>query len=113
LSKMVDSLSDSASCGLAKTRFPPSTGVPAAAELLLELELVLVLPLDDEPPDPQAASRATVQQDVRAIAKADLGLIRTPGVPRATGVSEGMQTGGTQLCRTVRPCDQEIAQTFA
>jgi hypothetical protein len=53
---------------LAKTRFPPWTGVPALAELP-------PLPAVDEPPDPQAASTATVQQAVMAIAKADLGLI--------------------------------------
>jgi hypothetical protein len=68
LSKTFDSLSDCASCGLAKTRFPPWTGVPALAELP-------PLPAVDEPPDPQAASTATVQQAVMAIAKADLGLI--------------------------------------
>ena len=34
LSKTVDSSSDCASWGLAKTRFPPVTGVPALAELL-------------------------------------------------------------------------------
>src|ERR1700749_5318846 len=69
LSKTVDSSSDCASCGLAKTRFPPSTGVPALAELL-------ALPAADELPlHPQAASTATVQQAVRAIAKADLGFI--------------------------------------
>ena len=35
LSKTVDSSIDCASCGLAKTRLPPVTGVPALAELLL------------------------------------------------------------------------------
>src|SRR5437016_5950186 len=72
LSTTVNSLSDYASCGLAKTRFPPATGVPALAGLLPP-------PADDEPPELQAASTPTVQQAVRAIAKADLGLMRTPG----------------------------------
>ncbi len=51
LSKTVDSSSDCASWGLAKTRFPPVTGVPALAELLLAAP-----PADEEALDPQPAS---------------------------------------------------------
>src|ERR1700735_1509278 len=66
LSKIVDSSSDSASCGFAKTRFPPSTGAPALAELLL------VLAADGEALDPQPASATRAQPTVRAIVKTGL-----------------------------------------
>src|ERR1700735_5084430 len=69
LSKTVDSSSDCASCGLAKTRFPPETGVPALAELLLGP------PAAEEALDPQPASATRAQPTVRAIVKT--GLCRT------------------------------------
>src|SRR3984957_14621027 len=80
LSKTVDSSSDSASCGLAKTRFPPATGVPALAELLL------VPPADEEALDPQPASATRAQPTVRAIAKTDLCLTSSSGEHRSDGV---------------------------
>src|SRR5580693_9782782 len=73
LSKTVDSSSDSASCGLAKTRFPPSTGLPALAELLL------VLPPDGEEPDPQPANRTAAQPRIRALDRTGLCLTSNSG----------------------------------
>src|ERR1700690_4201439 len=74
LSKTVDSSSDCASCGLAKTRFPPATGVPALAELLL-----LVPPADEEALDPQPASATRAQPRVRAMVKTGLCLTSSSG----------------------------------
>src|ERR1700742_5186754 len=96
LSKTVDSSSDCASCGLAKTRSPPLTGVPALAELLLP-----PLAAVDEPLDPQAASVPTVAQGAIAIARADLGLIWTSRVPRATTVARGAGDAGHRGCAGV------------
>src|SRR5580692_5128038 len=84
LSKMFVWLSDSASCGLAKTRFPPATGVPALAEPLL------VVPpaeeaAEEEPPDPQPASTARAQPTVRAAVKTDLCLTGSSGERRSDG----------------------------
>src|ERR1700733_1191140 len=65
LSKTVDSSSDCASCGLAKTRFPPVTGVPALAELLL----VPLAADDEEPPPPQPASTTRAAPADRAVVR--------------------------------------------
>ena len=98
LSKTVDSSSDSASCGLAKTRFPPVTGVPALAELLL-----LAPPADggdEEADDPQPASATRAQPTVRAVAKTDLCLTSSSGERRSDGfVAKGDDVGvDTTLC---------------
>src|SRR6202451_1630651 len=95
LSKIVDSSSDSASCGFAKTRFPPSTGAPALAELLL------VLPADEEALDPQPASATRAQPTVRAMAKTDLCLTSSSGELRSDGfIAKGDDVGrGTTMCR--------------
>src|SRR5271167_3381199 len=80
LSKTVDSSSDCASCGLAKTRFPPATGVPALAELLL-----VVPPAEEEPPDPQPASATRAQTVVRAMIEIGLCLTSSSGEYRSDG----------------------------
>src|ERR1700678_152844 len=97
LSKIVDSSSDSASCGFAKTRFPPSTGAPALAELLL----LLVLPADEEALDPQPASATRAQPTVRAVVKTGLCLTSGSGEHRSDGfVAKRDDVGGdTTLCR--------------
>src|SRR5580693_3059487 len=90
LSKTVDSSSDCASCGFAKTRFPPSTGAPALAELL-----VLVLPADEEALDPQPASATRAQPTVRAVAKTDLCLTSSSSEHRNDGfVAKRDDVGG-------------------
>src|ERR1700685_2022767 len=96
LSKIVASSSDSASCGFAKTRFPPSTGAPALAELLL-----LVLPADEEALDPQPASATRAQPTVRAVVKTGLCLTSSSGEHRSDGfVAKRDDVGGdTTLCR--------------
>src|SRR6202451_3852119 len=98
LSKIVDSSSDSASCGFAKTRFPPSTGAPALAELLL------VLPADEEALDPQPASATRAQPTVRAMVKTGLCLTSSSGEHRSDGfVAKRDDVGGdTTLCRGER-----------
>src|SRR6202161_4737856 len=82
LSKTVDSSSDCASCGLAKTRFPPVTGVPALAELLL----LVAPPADEEALDPQPASATRAQPTVRAMVKSGLCLTSSSREHRSDGV---------------------------
>src|ERR1700743_424066 len=91
LSKIFVSLSDSASCGLAKTRFPPSTGVPALAELLL-----VVPPPDEEEPAPQPASVSMAAQPrVRALIRTGLCLTSSSGRHRRDGLfAKGMAGKG-------------------
>src|ERR1700722_8939986 len=77
LSKTLDSSSDLASCGLAKTRLPPLTGVPAAAVELLVLPPEPPALEEDPPPDPQAASAKAAHPTLRAMANADRCLTST------------------------------------
>src|ERR1700761_9102222 len=115
LSKTVDSSSDCASCGLAKTRFPPVTGVPALAELVL-----VVPPADEEAPDPQPASATRAQPTVRATIEIGLCLTSSSGEYRSDGyVAKGMTRGeghdrvpGERHDRA-EAVGQRFAQTFA
>src|SRR5579859_450581 len=118
LSKTVDSSSDCASWGLAKTRFPPVTGVPALAELLG------APPADEEALDPQPASAMRAQPTVRAMVRTGLCLTSSSGEHRSDGfvakrkgvrVAKGRRRektreSGTALCRNG---GQRFAQTFA
>src|SRR6202021_2560072 len=88
LSKTVDSSSDCASCGLAKTRFPPVTGVPALAELLL------VPPADEGALDPQPGRATRGQPTVRGLIKTGVCLTSSAGEHRSDGfVSKGRGRG--------------------
>src|SRR5882757_9387513 len=79
LSKTLASSSDLASWGLAKTRFPPLTGVPAAAELVL---LLAGPPAEEVALDPQPTSATMAQPTVRAMVNAGRCLTGSSGVSR-------------------------------
>src|SRR5580692_1232924 len=85
LSKTLASSSDFASWGLAKTRFPPFTGVPAAAELVLLLAEP-PLGVEEVAADPQPASATTAQPILKAMVNAGRCLTSSSGVRRGDRV---------------------------